>query len=425
MDLSNDPFLGTPISMEEVESGVDPSMAWLDMIDWEMLQTDTNDTSNYAQNAESHGKEMASVQTENNTTTAMKSAPTTETVETETQDQSSTLDHASTTALQPQASFDSSPHLTPTISSTQEVPEIDTDLRGPPMNQTQRRSSHNFHGNRQAPNLSFLQPYSPGDHLISQTGYDLNPLQEQTFASSGKPNNKQTLKYSSNAAGAFDTLARDFPKSQSGFAYPSQESIHEANCIDQLVSAFKDVVHSENREQEVEWIQKQSDSKIKGWCEETLQAILARQSGNKPLCPGLSKRSFCQQHPNYKNFDARFAAVVKVLETEKRACKRFQRDHGWSKRLADDPVYEHAAIVSNDEGNSARAVRDQQKKNNSVAILQGWERVLAGEILTREEVQNYISLAEYNVDNGKKRSRVESPVQPQSGRGKKARRDFC
>jgi hypothetical protein len=68
----------------------------------------------------------------------------------------------------------------------------------------------------------------------------------------------------------------------------------------------------------------------------------------------------------------------------------------------------------------ARAIRDKQKEN-SVSMLEGWKDVLAGKKLTREEVENYVRLAEYNVNGGRKGRPAATPVK--SGTGRRQRFD--
>ena len=200
-------------------------------------------------------------------------------------------------------------------------------------------------------------------------------------------------------------MARDNP---AGTA--TRAIAYKADRVHKLISAFKNISNSKGKDDDADWVKQQGDSKIRSWCEETVEAIIARQAGNKPLCPSLSKRAVRNQQPNYESLDARFQAVLDFLQTEKRACKRFQRDLSWPKRLADDPVYERDEMVNNDEGNTARALRDKQKNQNNIAMLQGWKDVLAGKKLTREEVETFVRLAEYNVTSGRKGKRATPPT---------------
>lgn len=97
---------------------------------------------------------------------------------------------------------------------------------------------------------------------------------------------------------------------------------------------------------------------------------------------------------------------------------RFQKERGWAKRLADDPVYEQSAILKSDETNTARAGRGQKKRDNNFAMLEGWERLRAGEALSMEGIDHYISLAEFNTNPTGKGGRVSTPVTPARGAGK-------
>ena len=201
------------------------------------------------------------------------------------------------------------------------------------------------------------------------------------------------------------------------FKVPADDT-NKQKCLTMLVYAFKRLKHTEGREDEVEWVQEQTDSKINRWCHETLEAIITRQSSGKPLCTTPRKRNTLKSKSEYPSFNARLKAVFEVLKTEKRACKRFQRDPGWAKRLADDPVFEQAAIISNDDGNTARAIRDRQKKENDVAMLEGWKRVLAGEVLTKAEVMHFVNLAEYNTKIQPKGRHTTTPSTRRQGRAR-------
>jgi hypothetical protein len=193
-------------------------------------------------------------------------------------------------------------------------------------------------------------------------------------------------------------------------------TINRPKCLNMLIAAFKNLKHSEGREDEVEWVQEQTEATINRWCHETLEAIITRQSSGTPLCPNLRKRTTIKTRPNYPTFIARLKAVYEVLKTEKRSCKRFQRDHGWAKKLADDPVYEKAAIINNDNGNSARAMHERKKKENDVVMLEGWKRLLAGDVLTRAEVMHFVGLAEYNTEYGRKGRQMATSSKSRRGR---------
>jgi hypothetical protein len=67
----------------------------------------------------------------------------------------------------------------------------------------------------------------------------------------------------------------------------------------------------------------------------------------------------------------------------------------------------------------AQTVRDQQKKENNISMFVGWKKVLAGKKLTREEVENYVRLAEYNVNGERKGRRAATPVKSGTGRGQR------
>jgi hypothetical protein len=184
--------------------------------------------------------------------------------------------------------------------------------------------------------------------------------------------------------------------------------LSKSQCKTLLVAVFKDSTNAEEREDEVKWLRKQKDEQIKFWCGAVLDAVIARQRGGVPPCPGQPKRPNCNQHPDYPRFLGRFKAAGKVLKDEKRVYRRFQGRPGREKRIADDPVYEQDNIRLKNKSNDARALREPQRKENE--LLEGWRKVQARQILSQTEIDYYVNLAEYKNDPTSKNRAPPTPV---------------
>lgn len=86
-----------------------------------------------------------------------------------------------------------------------------------------------------------------------------------------------------------------------------QTSVETARHTTLLVSAFKGQSHSIGRAKEVEGVRVQAartDEKVKRWCEETLEAIIIRQTSGNPHCADLAKCQKCESEPDYESFNA-------------------------------------------------------------------------------------------------------------------------
>ena len=66
--------------------------------------------------------------------------------------------------------------------------------------------------------------------------------------------------------------------------------------------------------------------------------------------------------------------------------------------------------------NRARAMHDRKQKEIDVVMLEDWERLLAGDVLTRAEVMHFVGSAEYNTEYERKGRQMATPSKSRRGR---------
>ena len=167
--------------------------------------------------------------------------------------------------------------------------------------------------------------------------------------------------------------------------------------IQELKAAFKNLEDCKCTNAEVNFIKGATDAQFELWSGTLLESIVRRQAQGSSL-PRKDRRN-CEHSDEYAQFDQRFAAVKKILKTEKRACRRFltMPDKVWADRLADDPVFERDSIMVNDNINSSRGQRLQNVKDNSKDIFQYLEKLGKEGVLAGDEYRAILGLAKYNM----------------------------
>jgi hypothetical protein len=275
MDPFQDSVVYPSTSTEETEFGIDPTLSWLNNLYWAGNPLDANEEGYDSSDVDSHVDKMAGLETAEEAAPVAAHMLNTNGFQFDTINAPSTSEPFSVEAVDLRLSFNSSPSTTPTTNLEQSSPNKHRQIRGSATIQSPAKIGHQIHIQSEAWELT--SSHHPIRAARTPRRSARSDATEPSTPAYGKDDTPAVP-----FAGLRGTTRSDFIP---------QTAADKVRHTMLLISAFNDSSHSLGREDEIQCLRAQTNERIRRWCEETLNAIITRQSSGVPLCPYLNKRT--------------------------------------------------------------------------------------------------------------------------------------